>query len=87
VTVVATGIDQHGQALEFYYESAPELLVQAEELRAAEVGHSSSKDRDSNVPSISLDTEHGIRTAESAASSGIGGGGLRRSPRTTTRQH
>jgi ATP-dependent Clp protease ATP-binding subunit ClpA len=87
VKVVATGIDQHGEALEFYYETAPELLIQAEELRAAEVGHSSSKDRDSNVPSISLDTEHGLRTAEKSSSSSGGAGGLRPPNRSTTRQY
>jgi hypothetical protein len=80
--VVATGIDQHGQALQFYYESAPELLLQAEELRAAEVGRSSSKDKDSSVPSVSLDTERGL-SAESATGSSSGS----RFPRPTTRRH
>jgi ATP-dependent Clp protease ATP-binding subunit ClpA len=74
VMVVATGVDKHGQALEFYYESAPELLAQAQELRAAEVGqHStSSKDKEPSVPSISLDAGRG---ASAGAGAGGGGGG------------
>ncbi len=81
VLVVATGVDQHGEALQFYYEAAPELLVQAEELRAAEVGQSSGgKDRDPQVPSISLDAE------QSATAEGFTGGSGGRRPRATTRR-
>lgn len=79
VVVVATGIDQFGQALEFYYEPAPELLRQAEELRAAEVGRMPSKDP--QAPSISLDTDRGagLHSATSTA-------GSRRPPRSSPRR-
>jgi ATP-dependent Clp protease ATP-binding subunit ClpA len=83
VLVASTGVDKHGEALQFYYEAAPELLRQAEELRAAEVGRLSPKDKDS-VPSVSLDTDHGL-SAEST-SSGMGRGGPQRRPRASTRR-
>lgn len=73
VVVKATGVDRYGEALEFFYEAAPELLRQAEELRAAEVGRIN---RDTpQVPSISLDAEQGESMSHS---SGIGTGGSRR---------
>jgi hypothetical protein len=87
VLVVATGVDKYGKALEFYYEPEPDLLRQAEKLRAAEVGRSGGRDKDS-VPSISLDTNHGL-SAESAVSSsaGTGGGsGPQRTPKPSTRR-
>lgn len=68
VSVVATGIDTYGQALEFYYEPAPALLRQAEELRAAEVG-GESVDKDPQMPSVSLSSER-VGGLESSASSG-----------------
>src|SRR3712207_7788678 len=47
--------DQHGAALEFFFEPAPELLRQAEELRAAEVGRAS--ENNPQQPSVSLRSE------------------------------
>jgi ATP-dependent Clp protease ATP-binding subunit ClpA len=87
IEVRYTGTDEHGKALDFYYEEAPELLRRAEELRAAEVGRSSHKDRDS-VPSVSLDTDHGLaaESSNSSSSSGGSGGGNYRRPRPTTRR-
>jgi ATP-dependent Clp protease ATP-binding subunit ClpA len=88
VLVVATGVDKYGKALEFYYEPEPELLRQAEKLRAAEVGRTGGRDKDS-VPSISLDTNHGL-SAESAVSSSAGTGGSsgpQRTPKPSTRRN
>jgi ATP-dependent Clp protease ATP-binding subunit ClpA len=84
VEVRYTGTDEHSKALDFYYEEEPELLRRAEELRAAEVGRTSHKDRDS-VPSVSLDTDHGLAAESSNSSSGGGSGNYRR-PRPTTRR-
>lgn len=70
VSVVATGVDKHGQALEFYYESAPELLQQAERLRATEVGGQSSQGNEPQMPSISLSSDHSGGSLESNTSSG-----------------
>ncbi len=78
VLVIATGVDQHGQALEFYFESVPELLRQAEELRAAEVGRASSTDGP-QPPSVSLTSERG-NTAETSAGP-LGARGPRVTPR------
>lgn len=81
VLVVATGVDQHGQALEFYFESAPDLLRQAEELRAAEVGRSSGTDGP-QPPSVSLtnDRSGGIE----ATANPMGARGPRVTPRRNT---
>lgn len=58
ISVVATGVDVFGEALQFYYEPSPELLRQAEELRAAEVGGTSlSPGKDPQMPSVSLTNE------------------------------
>ena len=73
VLVVYTGVDKHGQALHFYYEAAPELLRQAEELRQAEVGRVNVGAGDGpQPPSVSLSSERG-NAAESSASSGLFG--------------
>jgi ATP-dependent Clp protease ATP-binding subunit ClpA len=69
ISVVATGVDRYGEALEFYYESAPELLKQAAELRAAEVGGHQSPGKDPQMPSVSLSSERS-GTLESTATSG-----------------
>ncbi len=71
VLVVATGIDKHGQALEFYYEEAPELLRRAEELRAEEVGRAPADGP--QQPSVSLHSERLGGLENSASSSGIRG--------------
>jgi ATP-dependent Clp protease ATP-binding subunit ClpA len=92
IIVEATGVDKFGEALEFYYEAAPELLRQAEELRAAEVGRITGRDKDrDSVPSISLDTNHGLsaqstNAATSSSGSGGGGGRIPRPPRRNTGQ-
>jgi hypothetical protein len=80
VLVVYTGIDMHGQALHFYYQEAPDLLRQAEELRQAEVGRVSVGTGDGpQPPSVSLSSDRG-NAAESSASSGLFGS---RGPRVT----
>ncbi len=78
VWVVSTGVDRHGEALEFYFEAAPELLRRAEELRAQEVGRSSGEGP--QQPSVSLNSERG-GGIENAASSGM------RGPRLTPRRN
>ncbi len=66
VRVEATGVDKHGQALEFYYELAPELLRQADDLRATEFG--SRKDSDGpQQPSVGLTAESKGNTVEASA--------------------
>jgi ATP-dependent Clp protease ATP-binding subunit ClpA len=72
VTVIATGIDKYGQELDFYYELAPELLRQAEELRAAEVGGPGSHGKEPQMPSVSLSSEHKGEQESAAASSAAG---------------
>lgn len=81
VLVVATGIDKHGQALEFFYEEAPELLRKAEELRSAEVGRSSSDGP--QQPSVSLNSERsgGLEATTSSSAPGL------RGPRVTPRRN
>lgn len=80
VVVSATGIDRHGEALEFYYELAPELLLRAEELRSQEVGKAPSDS--AQQPSVGLTTggERG-NTMESSAGPIIGSRGPRIAPR------
>lgn len=84
VLVNYTGVDKHGEALEFYYEAAPDLLRQAEELRAAEVGRTHVSPGDGpQPPSVSLTSERG-NAAESSASAGPFGA---RGPRVTPRRN
>ena len=64
VLVTYTGIDQHGQALEFFFAAAPELLQRAQILRAAEVGRSSSDGP--QQPSVGLSTDRGNTMEHSA---------------------
>lgn len=78
VVVEATGIDKHGQALEFFYEPAPELLQQAQELRAAEVGRASTNEGPQQ-PSVGLSSDRG-NTIEHTAGP-IGARGPRVTPR------
>jgi ATP-dependent Clp protease ATP-binding subunit ClpA len=60
VQVVATGIDKYSQALEFFYHDAPELLQQAQELRAAEVGRTGGGSTDTpQQPSVGLSADRG----------------------------
>lgn len=77
VMVVATGVDRHGEALDFYHESAPELLIQAQELRAAEVGRSHSDGP--QQPSVGLSADRG-HTMEYTAGP-LGARGPRLTPR------
>lgn len=79
VLVVATGVDRHGEALEFYHEPAPELLVQAQELRAAEVGRSTSDGP--QQPSVGLTTDRGHTMEYSTGP--LGARGPRAIPRRT----
>ncbi|NWF80341.1 MAG: ATP-dependent Clp protease ATP-binding subunit [Chloroflexi bacterium] len=80
VVVDYTGIDRHGEALEFYYQLAPDLLRQAEELRAQEVGRLQVNQGDGpQPPSISLSNEK-VNTAEGGAGS-FGARGPRVHPR------
>lgn len=81
VTVVATGIDQHGEALEFMYADAPDLLQQAQNLRAAEVGRSNPHGSDTpQQPSIGLSADRGNTMEHSANPLGV------RGPRVTPRR-
>jgi ATP-dependent Clp protease ATP-binding subunit ClpA len=58
VMVGYSGVDKHGEALEFFFASAPDLLRQAEELRAQEVGRLHVDKGDGpQPPSVSLNSE------------------------------
>ena len=82
VLVEYTGVDRHGEALEFFFEAAPELLRQAEELRAQEVGRIMVKEHDGpQPPSISLSSDR-----SNAAEGGLGPFGIR-GPRITPRRN
>lgn len=83
VYVVTTGIAKYGEELEFYYEAAPELLQQAERLRAAEVGGDSGSGNDPQMPSVSLSSDKQTGGLQNTASSGIGA----RGPYITPRRH
>jgi hypothetical protein len=78
VLVSYTGVDKHGEALDFFFEAAPELIQQAQELRAAEVGRSSNDGP--QQPSVGLSTEGGKVAEHSAGPLGI------RGPRVTPRR-
>jgi ATP-dependent Clp protease ATP-binding subunit ClpA len=79
ILVEATGIDKHGQAIEFFYESAPELLLQAQELRAAEVGRAANNDGPQQ-PSVGLSSDRGNTIEHTAGPIGT------RGPRVTPRR-
>jgi ATP-dependent Clp protease ATP-binding subunit ClpA len=79
ILVTYTGIDKHGEALAFYYEEAPELLLQAQELRAAEVGRPHTTDGPQQ-PSVGLSTDRGNTMEHSHSSLGP------RGPRVTPRR-
>ena len=81
VMVTSTGIDKHGEALEFLYEAAPELLAQAQELRASEVGRD-KKDDGPQQPSVGLSADKG-QTIEHTAGP-LGARGPRLTPRRDT---
>ncbi len=68
VLVAYTGVDTHGKALEFFFEEAPELLQQAQELRAAEVGRSAPGGNNDapQQPSVGLSTDRGNTVEHSA---------------------
>ncbi|MFP4437808.1 MAG: AAA family ATPase [Chloroflexaceae bacterium] len=85
VMVVATGIDKHGQALDFFFEEAPELLRRAEELRAEEVGRSSNDGP--QQPSVSLNSERAGGLENTASNAGSSGGAGVRGPRVTPRRN
>ena len=78
VLVVASGVDKYGQALEFLYEAAPELLQQAQELRAAEVGRPNADGP--QQPSVGLSSDRGSTIEHSA------GPVASRGPRVTPRR-
>jgi ATP-dependent Clp protease ATP-binding subunit ClpA len=79
ILVEATGIDKHGQALEFLYEPAPELLQQAQELRAAEVGRASNNEGPQQ-PSVGISSDRGNTIEHTAGPIGT------RGPRVTPRR-
>jgi ATP-dependent Clp protease ATP-binding subunit ClpA len=84
ITVSATGIDSYGKELEFFYQPAPELLQQAEALRAEEVGKDKKQDQDPQMPSLSLSHDRGggiEHTANTSSSSPLGGRGPLLPPR------
>jgi hypothetical protein len=83
VQVVATGVDKHGQALEFFYTDAPELLQQAQELRAAEVGRTGVGGLSDTPPqpSVGLSADRGHTLEQSAGPLGA------RGPRLTPRRN
>jgi ATP-dependent Clp protease ATP-binding subunit ClpA len=77
VNVETTGVDTYGQELEFYYEPAPELIQEAEKLRAAEVGAAgSAPGKDPQMPSVSLSSDHhagGLQNTTASSSMGLRG--------------
>jgi ATP-dependent Clp protease ATP-binding subunit ClpA len=78
VLVAYTGVDRHGEALEFYYEDAPALLLRAEELRAAEVGRVGAGSGDTpQQPSVGLSADRGTTMEHTAAPIGARGPGIR----------
>jgi len=82
VLVHYTGIDRFGEALEFFFRPAPELLQQAELLRAQEVGrNATSESSGPQPPSVSLTSERGQAAESSAGPLGT------RAPRATPRRH
>jgi ATP-dependent Clp protease ATP-binding subunit ClpA len=81
VRVTATGVDQHGEALDFLYCDAPELLQQAQSLRSAEVGRISTRGSDTpQQPSIGLSADRGNTIEHSSNPLGV------RGPRVTPRR-
>src|SRR5918912_523292 len=72
VLVVASGVDKYGQALEFLYEAAPELLQQAQELRAAEVGRAAANEGPQQ-PSVGLSSDRGNTIEHTAGPIGARG--------------
>jgi ATP-dependent Clp protease ATP-binding subunit ClpA len=80
VMVSSTGIDRHGQALEFLYTDAPELLQTAQELRAAEVGRLGGSGDVPQQPSVGLTADRGNTMEHSAGPLGV------RGPRLTPRR-
>lgn len=68
VLIAYTGVDEHAKALEFYFEAAPELLAQAQELRAAEVGRYTGGNNDTpQQPSVGLSVADRGNTMEQSA--------------------
>ncbi|MBC8163334.1 MAG: ATP-dependent Clp protease ATP-binding subunit [Roseiflexaceae bacterium] len=73
VVVGYTGVDEHAKALEFFYREAPELITQAQELRASEVGRSGSSSGETpQQPSVGLSADRGYVNEASAAPLGRG---------------
>jgi ATP-dependent Clp protease ATP-binding subunit ClpA len=75
-----TGVDNYGEALEFFFAEAPDLLRQAEELRAQEVGRVQVEKGDGpQPPSVSLTSEKS--NAAEGGSGMFGSRGPRINPR------
>lgn len=77
VLITYSGVDAYNQALEFFFEPAPELLAQAIALRAAEVGSSSDGPQQ---PSVGLSTDRGKTMEHTSGPLGM------RGPRVTPRR-
>ncbi len=84
VLVDTTGASTFGDEIVFHYEEAPDLLRQAEALRAAEVGADAAPGKDPQMPSVSLLSDHGLGNLKSSATSG---GVTIRGPQLKPRRH
>jgi ATP-dependent Clp protease ATP-binding subunit ClpA len=80
VLVAYTGNDRHGEALEFFFQEEPDLLRQAEELRAQEVGKQSGDSAQQPSVGLQVGGERG-QTMDATAGPLIGGRGPRITPR------
>jgi ATP-dependent Clp protease ATP-binding subunit ClpA len=82
VIVSATGVDFHGQALDFLYTEAPELLQAAQNLRAAEVGRSVPGSGDTpQQPSVGLSADRSASNTMEHSAGPLGIRGPRLTPR------
>jgi len=78
VLVTYSGVDEYGKAFEFFFEPVPELLLQAQNLRASEVGR--SQHDGPQQPSVGLSTDRGNTMEHTAGPLGA------RGPRVTPRR-
>jgi ATP-dependent Clp protease ATP-binding subunit ClpA len=83
VVVSATGVDFHGQALDFLYTEAPELLQAAQNLRAAEVGRSNPPGNGDTPqqPSVGLSADRSTNNIMEHSAGPLGIRGPRLTPR------